>query len=95
MEITKCGNQISIIGNIKTLSDYQKIKSAMDSIATSNSNITIEIVDSLSITSSVIGYFNKLVLKDNITINLRVGNAQLMELLDDLDLTSLFNAKKM
>lgn len=94
MDIKNSGNQISIIGNIKTVSDYQKIKSVVDSVVTSHPNITIEIIDSLSITSSVIGYFNKLVLKDNIKINMRVGNAQLMELLEDLNLSSLFNARK-
>ena len=93
MEISTSGNKVTIDGNIKSVSDYQTIKSTLDALAM-NSNITINITDSISITSSVIGYFNKLVLKDKKNIEMNIGNEQLMELLEDLNLASIFNAKK-
>jgi len=94
MEITSSGDNIKIIGNIKSISNFSEIKKVVDSVATQHKKITIEIVDSLSITSSVIGYFNKLVLKDKVDVSMRIGNDQLMSLIDDLNLTSVFKARK-
>jgi len=94
MEISTQSNTISIVGNIKSISDFQTIKQSTDSVVKDHKNISIKIVDSLSITSSVIGYFNKLVLKDGITINMKIGNEQLMSLINDLNLVSTFNAIK-
>ena len=94
MEITTSGNTVTIKGNIKSVSDYQDIRSAVDDMVFNNNSIVIHIADSLSITSSVIGYFNKLVLKDKINLSMKVGNQQLMELLDDLNLKSVFKAVK-
>jgi len=94
MEISILGNSIAINGNIKSVSDFQKIKSNLDSLTVQHKNITIKIKDSMSITSSVIGYFNKLILKDKIDINIEVGNDQLFELLNELNLVAVFHAKK-
>ena len=93
MEISVSGNAVTISGNIKSVSDYQTIKTSLDALVR-NSSIIINIKDSISITSSVIGYFNKLVLKDKINVQMNIGNEQLMELLQDLNLASIFNAKK-
>jgi hypothetical protein len=93
MTIKASANSITIDGNIKSISDFQEIKSTIDDLASANKSITINVLNSLSITSSVIGYLNKLVKKDNITIHLNVGNEQLFELLSDLNLTSVFNTK--
>lgn len=94
MNLSTSSNTITIDGNIKSISDFQKIKTSADALIKTHKNITIKIIDSLSITSSVIGYFNKLVLKDGININMSVGNEQLMSLLSDLNLVSTFNASK-
>jgi len=94
MEITSSANIIEITGNIKSISDFSQIKSLIDGVVATHKNVTINIVDSLSITSSVIGYFNKLILKDKINIDMRIGNEQLMNLIDDLNLTSTFKARK-
>ncbi|MCF6331313.1 MAG: hypothetical protein L3I99_07180 [Sulfurimonas sp.] len=94
MEITISSNNIIINGNIKSVNDFQEIKKTIDETITEHQSIIINIVDSLSITSSVIGYLNKLVLKDNINIQMKIGNSQLLKLLDDLNLTSTFHAKK-
>ena len=94
MEIEASSNNVKINGNIKTVSDFQKIKQKLDAVTKEHKNLVIHMIDSLSITSSVIGYLNKLVLKDNIQIQMKVGNEQLLELLSDLSLISTFNAKK-
>lgn len=94
MEITLSSNIINITGNIKSISNFSEIKKAVDSVLAQHKNITINIIDSLSITSSVIGYFNKLILKDNVNIEMRVGNDQLLHLLTDLNLASTFKARK-
>lgn len=94
MEIETSLNTIKITGNIKSISDFQNIKESIDDLILQHKHININIVDSLSITSSVIGYLNKLVLKDNIDIQMHVGNEQLLHLLDDLNLISTFKAKR-
>jgi len=94
MEITSSSNTINITGNIKSINHLSEIKSLIDSVVSQHKSIIVNIVDSLSITSSVIGYFNKLILKDNINIEMRIGNDQLLNLLNDLNLTSTFKARK-
>ena len=94
MEINISSNDITITGNIKSVSHFQEIKNSLDRVASQHKSIVVNISDSLSITSSVIGYFNKLILKDNIDLRMNVGNEQLMHLLDDLNLTSVFKARK-
>jgi uncharacterized membrane protein len=94
MTISISNNTVSIMGHIKSLTDYQTIKSQIDALASKNLKIIIEIPESISITSSVIGYFNKLVLKDKRDITMRIGSDQLMELLEDLNLKDLFKASK-
>lgn len=94
MEIETSLNTIKITGNIKSISDFQHIKESVDDLILQHKHININIADSLSITSSVIGYLNKLVLKDNIDIQMHVGNEQLLHLLDDLNLISTFKAKR-
>ena len=94
MELEVSSNTLIIKGNIKSINDFQNIKQRVDAMTVENKLININILDSLSITSSVIGYFNKLVLKDNIDIYMNVKNEQLLHLLDDLNLISTFKAKR-
>jgi len=94
LDISTSSNIVNITGSIKSVSDYQSVKTTMDKLKSNNSNIIVNIKDSISITSSVIGYFNKLVLKDKINLQINMGNDQLMELFSDLHLVDLFKAKK-
>jgi hypothetical protein len=94
MNISTSSNRVTIDGNIKSIGDFQSIKNSIDSVVASNKSIVIDIQNSLSLTSAVIGYFNKLILKDKISVQVNVGDKQLYELLDDLNLTSVFNLKK-
>lgn len=94
MEILTNGNKVTIEGNIKSIGDFQKIKASLDELTTTVNAIELFIGDSLSITSSVIGYFNKLVLKDKIELHLHVGNEMLYNLLEDLDLIKKLKVQK-
>jgi len=94
MEISVSANTVVITGNIKTISDYQQIKETIDNLTQNQKHIIVIIQDSISVTSSVIGYLNKLVLKDNIDLQIKVGDDQLMKLFEDLNLVSLFKVKK-
>ncbi len=95
MEISASEGIITIKGNIKSIHDFQDIKNLVDGVVAHHKAITIHIVDSISLTSSVIGYLNKLVLKDGINIVLKIGNPDLLDLISDLNLTATFNAKRL
>ncbi|HIP15413.1 MAG TPA: hypothetical protein EYG74_07985 [Sulfurimonas autotrophica] len=94
MDISVSGNIVTLKGNIKSIQDYQEIKVTIDEMIKTQKSILLHIVDSISIISSVIGYLNKIVLKDNIDLSITVGDEQLMELFEDLNLVSLFHVKK-
>lgn len=94
MEISSSGSIVTIAGNIKSVLDFQKIKSHLDNTVLSHNAITIKIPDSISITSSLIGYFTKLIYKDEIKISIIIGDKRLYNLLDELHLVSQFNARK-
>jgi hypothetical protein len=76
------------------MQDYQQIKESLDTLSKTQKSIIINMLDSISITSSVIGYLNKLVLKDKINLSINVSSSTLKELFDDLNLTSLFHVRK-
>ncbi len=92
MNVTRKGNEILIDGNIKTISDFQTIKELIDGLGTSSVHIVIK--DSISLTSSVIGYFTKRVLKDKVALSLSVGDDELIGLLEELGLTELLHVRK-
>lgn len=94
MELEASSSTLKIKGNIKSITDFQDIKHALEGMISQHKSININIVDSLSITSSVIGYLNKLVLKDQIDVRMSVGNEQLLTLLDDLNLVSTFKVRR-
>lgn len=94
MDISTNANKISITGNIKSNQDFQNIKNSVDSVITSHKSITVDVKDSMSFTSSTIGYFNKIILKDKIDVHINVGDKALYNLLDDLNLTAVFKLRK-
>lgn len=93
MKIKKEKQSLSIEGNIKTIGDFQVIKQVLDEMIVDTSTITITLLDSISLTSSVIGYLTKLVYKDKIEIRLDIGNKELVLLLDDLGLSDLLHVR--
>ena len=93
MEINIDGNIIEVEGNIKSLDDFEKIKKAIEEILPVD-KIILNLKNSISITSSVIGYLNKLVNVDNINVYLKVKEKELYELLKDLELDKVFHIIK-
>jgi len=88
-------NTIEINGNIKSLEDYNEIK-RLSQVMVSNgvTEITFNILDSLSMVSSVIGYLIKLINVDKVELHVNVWDDRLYNLLDQLNLVSLFNVQK-
>lgn len=97
MEVKTTGvSEISVLGHIKSIEDYHAIKVVVrDLIGKGNSSLTINIPDSISMTSSVIGFLLKLVYVDKVTISMRVRDERLYDLLDILNLITAFNITKM
>lgn len=93
MEITHRSDDFLIEGNIKTIGDFQAIKQALDTFIKHNTSLTLIIKDSISVTSSVIGYLTKLVLKDKIAVEIRVGNSELINLFEELGLKELLHVR--
>ena len=93
MTLKQEGNIINIEGNIKSIEDYEQIKSALDNVKASFDSITLNIKNSISITSSVIGYLVKLA-NEGKKIYLNVGSEDLYDLLDELNLINLFSVKR-
>ncbi|GAB1535474.1 hypothetical protein ADMFC3_11050 [Geovibrio sp. ADMFC3] len=96
MEINVHDRQVEIKGNIKTLENYMTIKEVVQSMVDRGADsITFIIEDSLSMTSSVIGYLMKLVNVDRIHIHMYIGDDRLIDLMEELSLVQVFGVKKL
>lgn len=93
MEIELSGtNELTITGNIKSPKDYQLIKQHMtDLVDAGVDRVIIRTPESFSITSSVIGFFMKVIFQDHVRITLYVKDKRLYSLLEDLQLVETFN----
>jgi hypothetical protein len=92
MDIRQSGNIIEVDGVIKTINDSQMLVSAIKD-ASRNGSVVIKVNDSFSLPSTVIGELLKI--KDNgVDVTLEVKDEILYELLDDLNLVSAFNVRK-
>ena len=93
MVLTQQGNTLNIEGNIKSIEDFEQIKMALDGMVNVYDSIVINVKDSISITSSVIGYLMKLV-NEGKRIYLNVGTDDLYSLLNELNLINTFFVKR-
>jgi len=95
MELSANGSTVTIEGNIKTIGDYNTIRSAVQGIVDGGStSVTLQIPNSISLTSSIIGYLLKLAKKDGINVVAKIGDSRLHELLEELNLIEAFNVQK-
>ena len=93
MDVKVIGSMVEVDGIIKTINDSQMLVNAIKDAANSGS-VSIKINDSFSLPSTVIGELLKL--KDNgVSISMEVKDEILYELLDDLNLITTFNVKRM
>jgi hypothetical protein len=92
MEVKSSGSLVEVDGVIKTINDSQVLVNAIKDAAR-NGSVTVRINDSFSLPSTVIGELLKI--KDNgANVTLEVKDDILYELLDDLNLVSTFNVRK-
>ena len=94
MEIKRNGSEIIISGNIKNTTDYQEIKDNVNELIKSGSkSIIVKTPESFSMTSSVIGFFIKVIFQDKVPIHVYVKDDRLYSLLEDLNLLDKFKVK--
>ena len=94
MQMSINGSTMTVRGNIKSIQDFQEIKEGEEGMIQSNPVIHFELLESMSLTSSVIGYINKLIRKDGIRVSMVVEDSRLYDLLSDLNLITAFNVSK-
>ena len=92
MEVSSSQNILTISGNIKSVSHSHILAEEIDQIIKDFKEVKIQILDSISITSSVIGYLCKLTSLGH-NVELHVTNKELHGLLDDLNLTQLLKVQ--
>lgn len=85
---------VNIDGVIKSVSDSQSIKDALNSCTDTSKEVNINITNSFSVTSSVIGFFLKKVQADNLNIKINVSDDRLFELFETLNLVDILNVNK-
>lgn len=95
MHLERKGNsEVVITGNIKSVDDSVKIKETINGMmAQGCGSIQLRIVDSLSLTSTAIGFLMKLVHQDKLQLTVNVGDRRLYTLLEDLCLLEKFNVR--
>jgi hypothetical protein len=85
-------NEVVITGNIKSVDDSIKIKDTINGLMSQGAgNIQLKIIDSLSLTSTAIGFLMKLVNQDKLQLSVTVGDRRLYTLLEELCLLQKFN----
>lgn len=95
INVNKSGEscEIKIEGVIKSVSDSQAIKDALNSCGDVK-QVNIEILDSFSITSSVIGFLLKKKQGDKVGLAITVNDPRIYELFQSLNLVEVLNVKK-
>jgi hypothetical protein len=95
MELVRTSaNEITITGNIKTTDDYLEIRKLVTAmVAGGAAALTLHIHESLSMPSSVIGFFLKVASRDQVRLTMLIQDQRLLELLDELGLADLFGAR--
>ena len=94
MEVKSSNNKIVITGNIKSISHYYDILEELEKLRKIEQNIQIHIYNSISITSSVVGYLCKLVTTTELSLSLLIEDDSLYTLLDELNLIETLKVQK-
>ncbi len=88
-------NSVTVDGIIKNQEDYNEIKTKLQELVDGGSReIIIDITESSSISSSVIGYLMKIVNKDDVKLSIKVRDAKLYKIMSDLSLVDKFGVQK-
>ena len=94
MEIRIVGSQeLVVTGIIKTIDDSTQLRRDLQKLYEGGAtSITLRIENSFALPSAVIGYLMKLVNRDKVRLTLLAGDKRLYELLEELQLASVFGA---
>lgn len=88
----KSDNEVIITGNIKSGEDSIQIKTTINELlARGSRSIHLKIMDSLSMTSTMIGFLMKVVHQEKVHLLITVGDSRLYSLLEELSLVQQFN----
>ena len=95
MEIKAVGSQELVVsGVIKTINDSMQLRGELQKLYEGGAkSITLRIEDSFALPSAVIGYLMKLVNRDKVNLTLLAGDNRLYELLEELQLATVFGAR--
>lgn len=95
MEIKAVGSQELVVsGVIKTINDSMQLRGELQKLYEGGAkSITLRIEDSFALPSAVIGYLMKLVNRDKVSLTLLAGDNRLYELLEELQLVTVFGAR--
>jgi hypothetical protein len=92
LNVDSIGN-IEIKGVIKTIEDVENIKQAIENYIKGDT-VKLTIIDSFAMPSALIGYLIKLHSLQKKNIILKIGDDNLYELMQDLNLDKEFNVQK-
>lgn len=85
---------IDIEGIIKSATDSESFKEAVDSVCGRGAEINVNILHSFAITSTIIGFLSKKVRRDKENIKLNVYDHRLHDLFKELNLIEVLNVTK-
>jgi len=96
MQLTRTSpNEITVSGNIKSTDDYLAIRKLVTELVGGGAtSLTLHMLGSLSMPSSVIGFFVKLINRDKVRVTMVIQDKHLLELLQELNLLELFQARR-
>ncbi|MBO8143669.1 MAG: hypothetical protein H0Z16_03665 [Thermodesulfobacterium sp.] len=88
-------NEVIVSGDVVSISDYWLIKEkVINLVEKGNKEIIITFNDAEFLSSSIIGFFLKLTLKDKINLKVKVKNPQLYSFMEILGLIKTFQVEK-
>ncbi|QAR33916.1 hypothetical protein EP073_11025 [Geovibrio thiophilus] len=96
VEVSVEENSVNIKGNIKSIDDYLAVKKSLQDLTDSGCrSIEVCFTDSVSITSSIIGFMLKLINVDKIDLRVSAGDKKLVSLLEELELSRIFQVREL
>lgn len=96
MKVERSGTNIIVHGLVDTVKASDEITKEVDSYVKEHSGeaVNIDFKDTFVITSSLIGSLLAAAQRGGTTIHVKAANQELYNLLDKLNLISIFNVKK-
>lgn len=94
MKLETKDNTLMVYGMVKSFSDTQELKDAIEAIAQEHDSVVVDFIDAYSLASSVIGFLNKKIHADGVSIEVIARQEEFYELMQILSLTQTLKVKK-